>query len=225
MTTATEIAPDDGIRFSHLNWLRLRTIDMGAARDMNQVWETLQEMKAVLPTVRAAAARVLDAAFFPVEWTGAGRVPTAMLSPQKWVDVETRELFGEMDEKAARDRARSLINLADLMKLQIEGQERDCRRQWYAGGRDRFSRLSPDAPALQLAVAGAVALSICLQLPAGEPDSGRITLEPATGKHFRESAEYITEPDEQVMLASTVEEHFAAINAVHAIFVRGLNRH
>jgi hypothetical protein len=225
MTTATEIAPEDRVRFSHLNWLRLRTIDMSAARDMNRVWETLQEMKAVIPTVRAAAARVLDAAFFPVEWTGAGRVSTAMLSPQEWVDVETRELFGEMDGTAARERARSLINLTDLIKLQIDIGERDCCRQWYAGGRDRFSRLSPDAPALQLAVAGAVALSICLQLPASEPDDGRVTFEAPAGKHLAASFKYVTEADEQVMLASTVEEHFAAINAVHAVFIRGLNRH
>ena len=100
-------APDDDkllVRFEHLNWLHLRTIDIRAMRDLNRVWETLQAIRVVIPTIHQADERVLDAAFFPIEWTGTGRVSKVMFSPQEWADAEIRELFGEVERTAARSR-------------------------------------------------------------------------------------------------------------------------
>ena len=221
-------APDDDkllVRFEHLNWLHLRTIDIRAMRDLNRVWETLQAIRAVIPTIRWAAERVLDAAFFPIEWTGTGRVSKVMFSPQEWADAEIRELFGEVERTAAQSRAQSLLNLLKVMEPQVELQERECCQRWYAAGCERFAKLAPNAPALQLAMAGTVALSICLQTPATEPESGRITLEVGPGKYFAASYKYLTEPDAHVMMAATQEETLAAIYAVQAFCVRDiLNR-
>jgi hypothetical protein len=177
MEAATEdnkaTKPDEQmfVQWGHSQRWHLRTMDMDAMSDLGRVWNTLQGMRAIIPTIRWAASRVLDATFFPVEWTGAGRVFHGMMPPQEWTNVETRELFGEMDEGAARGRAKSLLNLIKLMELQIELQERDCCQKWYAAGRERFAKLAPDAPALQLATAGAVYLSICL--PVDLPASSR----------------------------------------------------
>jgi hypothetical protein len=220
-TEAIEPGDDCLVHWGHLQWLHLRMIDLSAMRDLNRVWETVQAMRAVIPTIRAAATQVLNAQFFPIEWTGAGHVSTVLSPPQEWTDIETRELFGEMDEKAARSRAQSLLNLLKVMEPYLELAERACCEQWYAAGRARFAKLAPDAPALQLAMAGVVTLSIFLQLPATEPEGGQVALG-VTGEYLDAGFKYLTEPDIQVMLASSAEENFAAINAVHAILVHDI---
>jgi hypothetical protein len=56
-----------------------------------------------------------------------------------------------------------LLNLIKLMRSQIEILEHDFCRQWYAAGRKLFAERAPGAPALHLALAGIVGLSLYSQ--------------------------------------------------------------
>jgi hypothetical protein len=108
-----------------------------------------------------------------------------------------------MDEKDAWWRAQSLMNLIKTLELQIEIQEYECCRNWYAQGRAWFAELLPDAPALQLAMAGAMTVDNCAR---------------------RGGAGYMTEADAPIVLAATAAERETAIQAVNAIFAADVRR-
>ena len=188
-------------------------------------------MRAIVPALLTAAARISVAETFPIEpqtgFFAKFRVKPAYaskrgLSPKDFIAAELPELFAEKDPAAARARGQSLAVMAELAILTAQVIEKDCCRHWYAGGRARFATLAPDATALQLAMAGAVTLSICLQLPATEPEGGHVALK-VGGEPLATSFEYLTEADAQAMLTASTEEISAAINTVHTMFVRDLN--
>ena len=215
------------MRFDHTSWLRDQVAPW---RDTESAWETAQAMREMAPALLAAAARVSVAETFPIEpqtgFFAKFRVKPEYaskrgMSPKDFIAAELTELFAEKDAAAARARGQSLEVMAELVPLTAQAIEKDCCEQWYAGGRAQFAKLAPDATALQLAMAGAVTLSIFLQLSATEPEGGQVKFE--AGKHFDVSFKYLTEPDTQVMLAASTEETFAAIRVVQEIFLRDLN--
>ena len=218
------------MRFDHMSWLRDQVAPW-QNHDTESAWENAQAMREIAPALLAAAARVSVAETFPLEpqtgFFAKFRVKPEYaskhgMSPKQFIAAELTELFAEKDAAAARARGQSVEVMAELVTLTAQVIEKDCCTQWYAGGRAQFARLAPDATALQLAMAGAVTLSICLQLPATEPEGGQVALK-VGGEHLDTSFKYLTEPDAQVMLTASAEETFAAINTVHTMFVRDLN--
>lgn len=197
---------ETSMQFQHMAWLKHQTDDMCRMKGNAEIWARLQELRALIPTMRWAAQRVRDAVSFPVEWTGVGKVRHYWsLTTQQWIEMETRELFGEPDQKDARWRAQSLICMAKMMELQIEIQENDICRRWYQEGRSWLAEISPGASQLYLHAAGLITVSEC-------------------ASDLKAAYRCIPEEDAEIYDKASEAEQSSAFPAVRAIFATELRR-
>ena len=164
-------------------------------------WDAAQELREIAPVLTSAVERIETAAVFPIikpttlraKLLGLKREMKRGMSPKDFAFAELRELFAEPNQATALERANSLKVLVELIIPTATLIERDACTKWYVGGRERFARAVPNAPALYLALAGSVSVSIL------------------TG---RRNWDFITEVDAHFVTTATAEDINAAEKSV-----------